>query len=83
MLTDDERHQACCIAAEFKKDLVQLVHCTFAAADELKIDPHVVSAAITTEALALAAFLHAGSDESFFRMVREIFATASTAEAMQ
>lgn len=82
-LSINEQHMVKVIAAEFKKDLVAFVHDIFRAGDELAIDHNVVSVAITIEALALAAFLHSGSDASFFRMAHEAFAAAHTGETVQ
>jgi hypothetical protein len=82
-LTPEQRKQALVIAAGLERDMTEVLAVTFAAADELKIEPHVVATGISLHALMLAASLHAGNDNSFCRMASQALALCRTGREVQ
>ena len=82
-LSPEQRQQVLVIAVGLERDIGDVLAVTFAAADELKIERHVVATAISLNSLMLAAHLHAGSESSFLEMAKQALALGRTGSEVQ
>jgi hypothetical protein len=82
-LSSEQRQQVLMIAIGLERDFISPLAITFAAADKLRIEPHIVATAISLNALLLAASLHGGSEASFIRMATQSLALFRSGKEVQ